>query len=361
MKSSLQSGKTKDKLEDNKNENYEEFKEDSQDNFFSTSKNIDDSDTDIENKDIKKHQRCVPLEIYKKVYKDKQTLLNQVELLNEEITTLNTDRTSKLKDKNDLMKVLDIKYKNLQREKSNIENILLNQENYVDKLKKKIEKLENQLSQKNEEILRKDNVIVELNDKIEELKNKINSLKQAFKLTEKKEIIKLNDRILSLSNDVEIKKTKIDFINRRHKHLQLKFLKLLGEKSKFTQDLMPLHKQNKEKEILSEIDGTSGNKNFDTIKSYSIKKPGNIIKNNSKKILKEKRDIRSLNLKLLNDLYLPKIKKKGNRQQVTYSTKNLKESKTIKDKDYILSDYSDEEKENKYKNEEFEENEEDIQ
>ena len=360
MKSSLQTRKTKDKLEDNKNENYEEFKEDSEDNFFSTSKNIDDSDTDIENKDIKKHQRCVPLEIYKKVYKDKQTLLNQVELLNEEITTLNTDRTSKLKDKNDLMKVLDIKYKNLQREKLNIENILLNQENYVDKLKKKIEKLENQLSQKNEEILQKDNIIVELNDKIEELKNKINSLKQAFKLTEKKEIIKLNDKILSLTNDVEIKKTKIDFINKRHKHLQIKYLKLLGDKSKYTQDLIPLHKQNKEKEILSEIDGTSGNKNLDTIRSYSIKKQGNIINNNSKKILKEK-NIRSLNLKLLNELYLPKIKKKGNRQQATYSTKNLKENKALKDNNYILSDYSDEENENKYKNEEFEENEEDIQ
>ena len=64
---------------------------------------------------------------------------------------------------------------------------------------------------------------------------------------------------------------------------------------------------------------------------------------------------------MLNELYLPKIKKKGNRQQATYSTKNLKENKALKDNNYILSDYSDEENENKYKNEEFEENEEDIQ
>ena len=273
MKSSLKPGKTKNNSEVNKNENLDDFKEDSEENFFSSTKNIDDNDTDFENIDTKKHQRCVPLEIYKKVYKDKQILLNQVELLNQEINSLNSDRNNKLKDKNDLMKVYDNKFKNLQREKSNIENILLNQENYVEKLKKRIEKLENQLAQKNEEILLKDNNISELNDKIEELKNKINSMKQSFKLTEKKEINNLNDRILSLINDVEIKKSKIDFINKRHKHLQIKYLKLLGEKSKFTQDLIPLYKQNKEKEILSEINSTSGSKHIDTIKSYSsIKK-----------------------------------------------------------------------------------------
>ena len=361
MNSPIKSGKTKDKLEDKKNEIFEELKEVSEENILTSSKNIDDNDTDLENTDIAKHQRCVPLEIYKKVYKDKQTLLTQVELLNQEINTLNSDRTYKLKDKKDLMKVLDNKYKNLQREKSNIENILLNQENYVDKLKKKIEKLENQLSQKNEEILQKDNTIAELNDKIEELTNKINSMKQAFKLTEKKEIIKLNDRILSLTNDVEIKKTKIDFINKRHRHLQLKYLKLLGDKSKFTQDLIPLFKQTKEKEIFSEINSTIGSKHIDTIKSYSIKKTPNIINSNSKKILKVKRDFSSLNLKLFKELYLPEIKKKGNKPQVTYNSKKLKENKQIKDIDYILSDYSDEENENKYKNEEFEENEEDIQ
>ncbi len=332
MKSSLKSGKIKDKLEDNKNENFEEFKEDSEEDFFSSSKNMDDNDTDIENTDIKKHQRCVPLEIYKKVYKDKQTLLNQVELLNQEINSLNSDRSSKLKDKNDLMKVLDIKYKNLQREKLNIENILLNQENYVDKLKKKIEKLESQLSQKNEEILQKDNIIVELNDKIEELKNKINSLKQAFKLTEKKEIIKLNDKILSLTNDVEIKKTKIDFINKRHKHLQIKYLKLLGDKKKIPQDLLPVFKPTKDKEIFSEVNSTTGSKHIETIKSYNSNKKTDKINKNNK--LKVKKDFSSLNIKLYKKLYLPDNKKKGKNEQFLIKDNNLK---TLRNKKIMVS------------------------
>lgn len=285
MKTSQKSGNIKIKQENNKNEYLINIKEDSDDNN-SASKNLDDKDISTENPDIKKHQRCVPLDIYTKVYKDKQTLLSQVELLNQEINLLKSEKSENLKDKNEILKLFDSKCKNLQREKTNIENILLNQENYVDKLKKKIEKLESQIAQKNEEILQKDNNIIELSDKLEELNDKINNMKQNFKLSEKKEIMKLNDKILSLMNEVELKQNRIDFINKRHKHLQIKYLKLIGEKSKFTQELIPLFKQSKEKDILSEINSTTGSKQMETIKSYStIKRTenNNMISNNKKK------------------------------------------------------------------------------
>ena len=253
---------------------------------------------------------------------------------------------------------MDNKCKNLQREKTNIENILLNQENYVDKLKKKIEKLENEIAQKNEEILLKDNNIMELTDKLEELNDKINTMKQTFKLNEKKEIMKLNDKILSLMNEVEIKQNKIDFINKRHKHLQIKYLKLIGEKSKLTQDLIPLFKNSKEKDILSEITSTNGSKNMDTIKSYSsIKKTeyNNNIKIINKKT-KDKKELSALNIKLYKDLYLPEIKNKKNKV-----IKIPKKNNTFKDINYIPSDYSDKEEEIKIKNDEFEEMEENNQ
>ena len=353
MKSSIKMENSKNAQENKKKEHLEDLKEECED-IYSTSNNLDENDTALENPEIKKHKRCVPLEIYTKVYKDKQTLLNQVELLNQEISSLNNDQSNKLKDNNELMKILDNKCKNLQREKTNIENILLNQENYVDKLKKKIEKLENQIAQKNEEIVQKDNNIIELNDKIEELNNKINNLKQSFKLNEKKEISNLNERILSLINEVEIKQSRIDFINKRHKHLQIKYLKLLGEKRKFTQDLIPLFKQNKEKDILSEINSTTGSKHMDTIKSYtSIKKTENNNNNIQNKKKKEKRDYSSLNIKLCKELYLPDIKMKENNDK-----QNSKKNTKFKDKNYILSDYSDQNEENKFKNEEFEEEEE---
>ena len=74
--------------------------------------------------------------------------------------------------------------------------------------------------------------------------------------------------------------------------------------------------------------------------------------------MKEKRDFSYMNLKLYNELYLPEIKKKGDKIKFTNSVKKFKESKQIKDIKYILSDYSDEENENKDKKEEFEDKEE---
>ena len=349
MKSSKKSGSIQCEQENFKNEPLNNSKEDFEDNYNNT-KNLDVNDIILDNKDMNKHQRCVPLEIYTKVYQDKQTLLSQVELLNQEIISLNSTKSSKMKDNNEILKILDNKCKNLQREKTNLEEILLNQENYVDKLKKKVERLENQITQKNEEILLKENNILELNDKIEELNDKINNMKQSFKINEKKEITRLNDKILSLINDVELKQNKIDCINKRHKHLQIKYLKLLGDKRKFTQDLIPLYKQSKEKELLSEINSTTGSKHMDTIKSYtSIKKTdNNIIMNNKNK--KEKKEFSSLNIKLYKDLYLPNIKTKGNKE------KNSKKNNELKEINYILSEYSDNE-DNKYinQNDEIEE------
>ena len=54
--------------------------------------------------------------------------------------------------------------------------------------------------------------------------------------------MKLNDKITYLSNEIEIKQSKIDFIDKRHKNLQIKYLKVLGEKRKMTQDNLPIFK-----------------------------------------------------------------------------------------------------------------------
>lgn len=350
MKSSKKSENIKSKQENDINIDTKNSKEESED--YSISNNLDDKDIILENMDIKKHQRCVPLEIYTKVYKDKQTLLNQIELLNQEINSLNSTKSSDLKDKNEVLKILDNKCKNLLREKANIEEILLNQENFVDKLNKKIEKLENQISQKNEIIVQKENNILELKDKIEELNNKINSMKQAFKLNEKKEIMRLNDKILSLVNEVELKQNKIDLINKRHKHLQIKYLKLLGEKRKFNQDLLPIFKQKKDKDIFSEITSTNEDKHLETIKSYSSIKKTEI--NNfklNKQNRNDKKGLSALNIKLYKELCLPEIINKGNKG------KKSKKNNEFIDVNYILSDYSEKE-ENKYnENEQVEEDE----
>ena len=295
--------------------------------------------------DIQKHKRCVPLEIYKKVYQDKQTLINQVDLLNKEILSLNNNS------KNEEIKILENKYKNMQREKTSIENILLNQEKYVDKLKKKIEKLEKQILIKNEDIVQKDNNITELNDKIEELNNKIKNMKQNFKLAEKKEIMKLNEKITYLSNEIEIKQSKIDFIVKRHKHLQLKYLKLIGDKRKMTPDIIPILKTNKEKEKdkdkdkFSEIINITGSKGLESVKSYnSIKKNENIKNKNKINNKNDKNNINnnSKNINLSKEIHLPEIKNKNKKYLSLQKDKNVNEAKNnaLKDLNMLLSDYS---------------------
>ena len=63
MKSSQKSVKIKINQENYKNEDLINEVEESEDDN-STSKNLDDNDIISENPEIKKHQRCVPLEIY---------------------------------------------------------------------------------------------------------------------------------------------------------------------------------------------------------------------------------------------------------------------------------------------------------
>ena len=280
----------------------------------------------------KKHQRCVPLEIYKKVYQDKQTLLNQVELLNKEISSLcNTNNI--IKSKNEEIANLENKYKILQREKNNIENILLNQEKYVSKLKTKIEKLEKNIMKKNDELLLKENTIAELQDKNEELKNKIITMKENFKLSEKKEIMKLNDQITTLSNEIEIKQSKIDYIDKRHKNLQNKYLKLLGDKRKMTQDNLFLYKHNNDNET----------ENFNTLNSNSIKRPINKIYTNSESLKstysnmekKENNKIKSKSRGKEKEMKLPEIlntANKGNKNKSPSPISYKKSSKLNDDK-----------------------------
>ena len=201
-------------------------------------------------------------------------------------------------------------------------------------------------------------------------------MKQNFKIAEKKEIMKLNERITYLSNEIEIKQSKIDFIDKRHKNLQLKYLKLLGDKRKIAQDNIPIFKYNKdlEKDKLSEINNTTRSKYLESVKSYNsiikktdfntkntkISKNENTNNNNSKNI-KVKKDIK--------DIHLPEIlqnKKNKNKRALSLqkeekkdkSNKNIRNN-ALKDLNMLLSEHSDEGGENINKNEEIEDEEDD--
>ena len=186
-------------------------------------------------------------------------------------------------------------------------------------------------------------------------------MKQNFKIAEKKEIMKLNDKITYLSNEIEIKQSKIDYINKRHKNLQLKYLKLLGNKRKMTQESLPVFKYNKEEDIdkISENNTTRGSKHVVSMKSYNSFKKSEDLNSKNKNNVNGVNN--SKNIKNSQELHLPDIKNRNNKKSLSLKNNEDKGSKkeiksnALKDLNMLLSYFSEEDGENMKKKETLEE------
>ena len=109
------------------------------------------------------HKKCVPLEIYQKVFNDKQKLIEQLEIINNKIQTQMPD------DKINLISSLQNKLKIVEKSNKSLENILIKQEKSIISLKSKLAKCEKLLNTKSKELLVKENIISDLKEKIGEL------------------------------------------------------------------------------------------------------------------------------------------------------------------------------------------------
>ena len=174
-----------------------------------------------DNNSISEHKRCVPLNIYQKVYEDKQKLLSEINNLNTEIKNLS---------QNKILLSLENEIKQLKRDIENYENAIVKQEKYINILKNKISKLEKQIAKKNEEIINKENASFELKDKINELNHKIQNMKEMFKIDSEQELLSKNEEITSLKNKIEINMKKMEFQEKKFQNLQIKYLRLLKNK-----------------------------------------------------------------------------------------------------------------------------------
>ena len=178
--------------------------------------------------------------------------------------------------------------------------------------------------------------------------------------------MKLNDKITYLSNEIEIKQSKIDFIDKRHKNLQIKYLKVLGEKRKMTQDNLPIFKYNKDKEkeldAFSEMNSARESTYVDYIKGYNTIKKNEHLNRKNKTIEKGKNKTKTIKKNAYEKLHLPEIKnnnksvslhKNDNNKNNKSISKDVKNNNALKDLNMLLSDYSGERGEKK--NEELEE------
>ena len=189
-------------------------------NFEEKTKNIEN---DIQ---ISKHKKCVPLDVYQKVFNDKQKLIEQLEEFNNKL------KNEANEEKINIISSLQSKLKIVENSNKTLENILIKQEKAMINLKSKLTKYEKLLNKKSEEILMKDNIINDLKEKIEELIEKNKNLKNIFKLNEKNEILRLNEIINNLKNELELNKKKFEFNNKKFENLQVKYLKLFQQNKK---------------------------------------------------------------------------------------------------------------------------------
>ena len=194
--------------------------------------NIKRVNTDNTEPKMEKHKKCVPLEIYQKVYNDKQKLLDQLEIINNKLQSQMPDEKIKL------ISALQSKIKIIEKSNKSLENIVIKQEKIIINFKSKIVKYEKLLSRRNDELLIKENNINELKETIEELIEKNKNIKNNIKINEKNEIFKMNDLINNLKNELEIKDKKLEFSNNKFNILQIKYLKLAKQKKKDESDFL---------------------------------------------------------------------------------------------------------------------------
>ena len=172
------------------------------------------------NKKPEKHGKCVPLELYQKVYNDRKELLKKVNNFN---LVLKQKENEKIK--------LEAKLKKYEKDSLNSNIILLNQEKYVEKLNKKIEKLEKIIIKLKEEIISKENEIILSKEKFEEFKNNLENYKNLAKLDYQQKIEQTNNKINLLNKEIELKNNHITNFEKKYKYLQEKYLKTLNQKN----------------------------------------------------------------------------------------------------------------------------------
>ena len=172
------------------------------------------------------HKKCVPLEIYQKVFNDKQKLIEQLEIINNKIQTQMPD------DKINLISSLQNKLKIVEKSNKSLENILIKQEKSIISLKSKLAKCEKLLNTKSKELLVKENIISDLKEKIGELIETNKKIKNNIKINENNQYIKMNDIINNLKNELEIKQKKSELQINKYNNLQMRYLKLVNKNKK---------------------------------------------------------------------------------------------------------------------------------
>ena len=218
-----------------------------------------------------------------------------------------SDKNVKLIDYENQIKNLNNTILNLNKKLSQFEKIIIKQEDNIDSLNKKITDKESIYRNKQIELEKKESEKNQLLNIIKEQKLQMKNIKENQELKDNNEINRLKAEILTLKSTIEVKNENIKNIQKIHKNLQEKYLKMCSEKRLKPQ--RELLEQAKEMRMRKEERTKINNVLFRTSKMKSkSKKLFNIYDDNIN-------DINNTN-------FLPLISSNSNKNILRYSDNN---------------------------------------
>ena len=233
-----------------------------------------------------------------------------------------SDKNVKLIDYENQIKNLNNTILNLNKKLSQFEKIIIKQEDNIDSLNKKITDKEVTYRNKQIELEKKESEKNQLLNIIKEQKLQMKNIKENQEFKDNNEINRLKAEILTLKSTIEVKNENIKNIQKIHKNLQEKYLKMCSEKRLKPQ--RELLQQAKEMRMRKEEKNKNNNPLFRSSK----------IKSKTKNFINIYDDI---NNKTNNTNFLPLISSNSNKNMMrnfshdNYSIGYEEKNKTVND------------------------------
>ena len=182
--------------------------------------------------------------------------------LNDENSKLINDKEFIIQELKEKLDSMNEEYLITKKAKLDLENIILKQEEKVNELGNKVNRIDNILKKKNAEIKQNEDYAIKLMNIVKDQKNQMENIRNLKSDNDNDILLNLQNEIDNLKNTIELRDHTISKLQKNHKSLQEKYLKVCSDKRKKEPDeLLYQAKDMKVKKIEREK-GNSSNKSI---------------------------------------------------------------------------------------------------
>ena len=244
--------------------------------------------------------------------------------LNDENSKLINDKEFIIQELKEKLDSMNEEYLITKKAKLDLENIILKQEEKVNELGNKVNRIDNILKKKNAEIKQNEDYAIKLMNIVKDQKNQMENIRNLKSDNDNDILLNLQNEIDNLKNTIELRDHTISKLQKNHKSLQEKYLKVCSDKRKKEPD--ELLYQAKDMKV-KKIEREKGNSSNKSIYNNNIKNDINNKNDNNNNEMNNKTDNNNNKQKILklkkkedNKDIIPKIEI---RQKPLYSDNNI--------------------------------------